>query len=134
MNMQEKVTKEIINLCGGAEKLSSYGWHFVHNSLHYFYAPDNDQKYIRITIPHISKVIENNMNEVTNAVNETNREVKFIKAVILKKGSISISYDHKIAENEDIAQIVQHMITTLDFASKHLINKIKDSSFGSSEA
>lgn len=122
--MQSEIKKEITRLCGKTNKVSSFGWHFTHNDLHYFYVPDKDDKYIRITIPHIVKVEQENMNEVTAAINETNREVKFVKAVILSNGSVSISYDHKIAENENIEGIVSHIIKTLDFASNHLKKKI----------
>lgn len=127
MNIQSDIKKEITRLCGKTNKVSSFGWHFTHNDLHYFYPPDKDDKYIRITIPHILKV-EENMSEVTAAINETNREVKFVKVVILNNGSVSISYDHKIAENENIEDIVSHIIKTLDFASNHLKKKISEKS------
>lgn len=128
MNKQEEIKQEIIKLCGSTYKVSSFGWHFVRNDLHYFYVPDKENKFIRITIPHIIKVDDANMENVTEIINETNREVKFIKAVVLENGSISISYDHKVAEQEDISQIVSHIINTLDFASTYLMNKIKEKS------
>lgn len=125
MNMQEEIKKEIIRLCGNTKKVSSFGWYFVHNNLHYLYVPDKEHKFIRITIPHIVKVDDVNIESVIDIINETNREVKFVKAVILKNGSISISYDHKIAEQENISQIVNHIISTLDFASSYLLKKMK---------
>lgn len=128
MNKQEEIKQEIIKLCGNTNKVSSFGWHFVRKDLHYFYVPDKENKFIRITIPHIIKVDDANMENVIEIINETNREVKFIKAVILENGSISISYDHKVAEQENIAQIVRHIIDTLDFASNYLMKKIKEKS------
>lgn len=126
MNTQEEIKQEIIKLCGNTNKVSSFGWHFMRNNLHYFYVPDKEHKFIRITIPHIVKVDDANKESVTDIINETNREVKFVKAVILENGSISISYDHKVAEQENMAQIVSHIINTLDFASNYLMNKIKE--------
>lgn len=81
-----------------------------------------------MTIPHIMKVELDNMNEVKVAVNSTNRELRFIKAVILNNGSVSICYDHKITKNENIAEVVSHIIKTLDFASNHLKKKISGKS------
>lgn len=126
MNIQSKITKQIELLCGKTNKVSSFGWHFTHKELHYFYVPDKENKFIRITIPHIVKVNDMDTKSITDVINETNREVKFVKAVILDNGSISISYDHKIAAQENLSEIAHHIINTLDFASSYLIKKMKE--------
>ncbi len=63
--------------------------------------------------------------EVDAAVNETNREVKFIKAMVLNNGSISLNYDHRINNGEDIGEIVENIIKTLYIASEYLVLKLK---------
>lgn len=126
MNVQLEVAKEISRLCGMTNQVSSLGWHFIYNNLHYFYIPDSNHNYIRIIIPHILKIKQENKDEVVAAINETNRTVKFIKAVILNNGSVAISYDHRLAENENIAEIVSHIIKTVDFASAYLKKKISE--------
>ena len=62
---------------------------------------------------------------ITAAVNETNREVKYIKAVMLRNGSISLTYDHKINGEENLEELVSHIIDTLSAASGYLIKKIQ---------
>lgn len=123
---QEEITQEIIKLCGSTNKVPLFGWHFVYKERHYFYVPDKERKFIRITIPHIIRVNDMDIKMVTDIINETNREVKFIKTVILENGSISISYDHKITEKENLGIIVNHIINSLDFASNYLMNKFKE--------
>ena len=80
---------------------------------------------IRISIPHVCKDCEFCKERIETVINETNREVKYIKVVILKNGSISINYDHKICEGDKAGDIVPHMIKTLYSASEYLIFKLR---------
>lgn len=57
-------------------------------------------------------------------VNEINREVKYIKAVIRTNGRVSLSYDHRISDDESVEVIVPHMIRTLYAASIYLNGKL----------
>lgn len=122
--MQLEIKKEIIKLCGSVEEVPYVGWHFVYNEQHYFYVPNEQLIFLRFTIPHLLKIEDYRSQLILDAVNETNREVKFVKAVILKNGSVSISYDHKLSEGDNIKHLVPHIIKTLDFASNYIMNKI----------
>ena len=51
--------------------------------------------------------------------------MKFIKAVKLDCGSVSLDYDHKTTLDESADTIVPHIINALDFASTYLLNKLK---------
>ena len=50
---------------------------------------------------------------------------KYIKAVKLDCGSVSLDYDHKTTSDESADTIVPHIINALDFASNYLLNKLK---------
>ena len=80
---------------------------------------------IRFSIPHLVKASEYDAGLLAEAINETNRNVKFIKAVILDCGSVSLGYDHKANADESAEAIVHHIIKTLDFASTYLLNKLE---------
>ena len=80
---------------------------------------------IRFCVPHLIKANEYNADLLTDAINETNRNVKFIKAVKLDCGSVSLDYDHKTISDESADTIVPHIINALDFASNYLLNKLK---------
>ena len=80
---------------------------------------------LRFCVPHLVKANEYNADLLTDAINETNRNVKFIKAVKLDCGSVSLDYDHKTASDESADTIVPHIINALDFASNYLLNKLK---------
>ena len=123
--MKELVIEEIKRQCGKVRVLNN-GWcHFVYHHLHYLNIPDDANGMIRISIPHVVNSKEYKKDEVDAAVNETNREVKFIKAMVLNNGSISLNYDHRISKGEDIGEIVEHIITTLYIASEYLVLKLK---------
>jgi len=96
------ITNQIKELCGGTTFLEN-GWnHFVYKYIHYIYIPDEANSLIRISIPHVVNSNDYEKDIVDTAINETNREVKFIKAMVLNNGSISLNYDHRISNGEDI--------------------------------
>lgn len=123
--MKDQVIEEIKRQCGQVRLLNN-GWcHFVYHHLHYLYIPDETNRMIRISIPHVVNSKEYQKGEVDAVVNETNREVKFIKAMVLNNGSISLNYDHLISNGENISEIVEHIIKTLYIASEYLVLKLK---------
>lgn len=119
------ILSQIERLCGKTTLLEN-GWHhFVYHHLHYVNIPDCKSGMIRFSIPHICSVCEYERERMETIVNETNREVKYIKVVILNNGSISINYDHKKSEGEKASEIVPHMIKTLYSASTYLMLKLQ---------
>ena len=123
--MKDSVIEEIKRQCGKVRVLNN-GWcHFVFRHLHYLYILDDSNVLIRISIPHVVNSKDYKKDEVDSAVNETNREVKFIKAMVLNNGSISLNYDHRISNGENVSEIVAHIIKTLYMASEYLLLKLK---------
>lgn len=122
---QEEIVNEIIKKCGNAEIIPSMGWHFMYNERNLFYITGKDDGIIRFCIPHLVKADEYESAQLSEAINDTNRSVKFIKAVKLDCGSVSLDYDHKVVSDEAAETIVPHIINTLDFASIYLLNKLK---------
>ncbi len=123
--MKDPVIEEIKRQCGKVRPLNN-GWcHFVYHHLHYLYIPDDSNGMIRISIPHVVNSKGYKKERVDSAVNETNREVRFIKAMVLNNGSVSLNYDHWISKDENVMEIVEHIITTLYMASEYLVLKLK---------
>lgn len=123
--MKDTVIEEIKRKCEKVRVLNN-GWcHFVYHHLHYLYIPDDAKGMIRISIPHVANSKDYKKEDVDAAVNETNREVKFIKAMMLKNGCVSLNYDHRISLSDNISEIVEHIIKTLYVASEYLVIKLK---------
>ena len=123
--MKDTVIEEIKRKCGKVRVLNN-GWcHFVYHHLHYLYIPDDANGMIRISIPHVANSKDYQKEDVDAAVNETNREVKFIKAMMLNNGCVSLNYDHRISLSDNSSEIVEHIIKTLYVASEYLVIKLK---------
>lgn len=124
--MKEQVIDEIKRLCGKVKMLNN-GWcHFVYRHLHFVNIPDDNNDMIRISIPHVANSADYKREVLDKAINETNREVKFIKAMVLNNGSISLNYDHRISNDETVRDTVLHMILTLFAASEYIKKKLHE--------
>ena len=115
---QEEIVYEIRRMCGNAKFMPSLGWHFRYNGQVYFYVVGKDESMIRFCIPFVAGLLSNDKELLKEAVNETNRNVKFIKALLSEKddAKVSLDYDHKITDQESAKDIVPHIIKSLDFA------------------
>lgn len=91
------------------------------------YIPTKDpSKAIRICIPHFNSANQYESEALVAAINQINREVKYVKVFILGNGSISINYDHKHSGEDDLYTIFLHMLKTLCFAAEYLTSKLSE--------
>ena len=102
-------------------------WHFKYGSYQMVYIPNKDSSnMIRICIPHFGDANQYNSEQLSIALNETNREVKYVKVVTLGNGSISINYDHKYDGLNDLRSMLLHMLKTLCFAAEYFKSKLSE--------
>ena len=115
---QEEIVNEIRQMCGQTILMPSLGWHFKYNGQVYFYVVGKDESMVRFCIPFVARLPLYDKELLKEAVNETNRNVKFIKALLSEKddAKVSLDYDHKITDLESARDIVPHIIKSLDFA------------------
>ena len=124
---QEEIVNEIRRMCGQTIQMPSLGWHFKYNGQVYFYVVGKDESMIRFCIPFVAGLLSNDKELLKEAVNETNRNVKFIKSLLSEKddAKVSLDYDHKITDKDSAKDIVPHIIKTLDFAVRYLEERVK---------
>ena len=124
---QEEIVNEIRRMCGQTIPTPSLGWHFKYKEQVYIYVVGKDESMIRFCIPFVAGLLSNDKELLKEAVNETNRNVKFIKALLSDKdeAKISLDYDHKITDKESAKDIVPHIINALDFAVKYLMKSLR---------
>ena len=124
---QEEIVNEIRQMCGQTMLMPSLGWHFKYNGQVYFYVVGKDESMIRFCIPFVAGLSLYDKELLKEAVNETNRNVKFIKALLSEKddAKVSLDYDHKITDQESVKDIVPHIIKSLDFAVRYLEERVK---------
>lgn len=129
MNMkQEEIVNEIRRMCGQTISMPSLGWHFKYKEQVFFYVVGKDDSMIRFCIPFVAGLLSNDKELLKEAVNETNRNVKFIKALLSEKddAKVSLDYDHKITDQESAKDIVPHIIKSLDFAVRYLEERVRE--------
>lgn len=124
---QEEIVNEIRQMCGQTILMPSLGWHFKYNGQVYFYVVGKDESMIRFCIPFVAGLSLYDKELLKEAVNETNRNVKFIKALLSEKddAKVSLDYDHKITNLESAKDIVPHIIKSLDFAVRFLKRTVR---------
>lgn len=125
---QDEIVYEIRRMCGNAKFMPSLGWHFRYNGQVYFYVVGKDESMIRFCIPFVAGLSLQDKGLLNEAVNDANRNVKFIKALFSDRDEIKVSldYDHKITEKESAKDIVPHIITALNFAVGYLGERVRD--------
>lgn len=125
---QEEIVNEIRRMCGQTIPTPSLGWHFKYKEQVYIYVVGKDESMIRFCIPFVAGLLSNDKELLKEAVNETNRNVKFIKALLSKKddAKVSLDYDHKITDKESAKDIVPHIIKALDFAVRYLEERVRE--------
>ncbi len=129
MNMkQDEIVNEIRRICGNVLPMSSLGWHFKYNDQVYFYVVGKDESMIRFCVPFVAGLPSQDKELLKKAVNDTNRNVKFIKSLLAEKkeAKVSLDYDHKITDKESVKEIVPHIIKALDFAVEYLGKRVRE--------
>ena len=125
---QEEIVNEIRRMCGQTISMPSLGWHFKYKEQVYIYVVRKDESMIRFCIPFVAGLSSQDKDLLKEVVNDTNRNVKFIKALLSEKddAKVSLDYDHKITDLESAKDIVPHIIKTLDFAVVYLEERVRE--------
>lgn len=128
MKYQDKVITSLKELATNVNYFPGIDWwYFKYGSYQMVYIPDNhSSNLIRICIPHFGSIEDYDSERLSIAINETNKEVKYVKVVTLSNGSISINYDHKYDSENDLNSMLLHMLKTLCFAAEYLKSKLSE--------
>lgn len=126
MKCQNKIVEQLKELATNVNYFSGIGWwRFKYGSYQMVYIPTNDTSdMVRLCIPHFDDANQYEPESLATAINETNREVKYVKVVILGNGSVSINYDHKYDGKNDLHSMLLHILKTLCFAAEYLKSKL----------
>ena len=125
---QEEIVNEIRRLCGQTILMPSLGWHFKYNGQVYFYVVGKDESMVRFCIPFVAGLYSQDKGVLNEAVNDANRNVKFIKALFSDRDEIKVSldYDHKITEKESAKDIVPDVTTALYFDVGYFKERVRE--------
>ena len=116
-NVQKHIIEEIRCRYGRVDSVLPAGWHFMFNQRHYLFLPSPRADMARICIPHLALRRGCGVAQLSDAVNATNRSVRFVKAMTLENGAVAINYDFHVFENHCVGEVVARVVQALDYAA-----------------
>ena len=111
--MKEKILAAFENLGFNLEDIESLGFSFNYEGINYLYMyNEDDEDFLNISVPGIYDLEEDNK-EGYNALKEKiNSSLKYVKAYTLGKG-LWLFYERDLLGNEDLEEVIRHMILHL---------------------
>ena len=125
--MKEKILAVFANLGFNLEDIESLGFSFNYEGINYLYMyNEDDEDFLNISVPGIYDLEEDNK-EGYNALKEKiNSSLKYVKAYTLGNG-LWLFYERDLLGNEDLEDVIRHMILHLAAAlmfARDAIDKI----------
>ena len=115
MKQQELILQELKSMGFDPVDLGKAGLAFKYENLSYLYMPDkDDENFLRISIPQLFDVTDENRIAVLNAMHETTLTLKYAKTCIMYEESVWAIYEHYLHNTENLSELLEHIIRTLE--------------------
>lgn len=125
--MKEKVLNALKNLGFETEGLGQFGYGFDYEGNHLVWIDSDDEELLTLAVPGIMDKEENNELRFYQLMDKLNSVLKYIK-VNEYGDSMWLFYERQIIGEEDLEQVLPHMIVHLEQALRHLCEAGEDSS------
>ena len=83
---------------------------------------DDDEQFLRIVIPHLFEVTDENRVAVLDAMHETGLLLKHAKICIMYEYAAWAIYEHRLTSTDNLAELLEHIIRVLE-ATAHVFYK-----------
>lgn len=111
--MKEKILAAFENLGFNLEDNESLGYSFNYEGINYFYMyNEDDEDFLNISVPGIYDLEEDNRENYDALKEKINSTLKYVKAYTLGKG-LWLFYERDLLGNEDLEEVIRHMILHL---------------------
>lgn len=124
--MKEKVLNALKNLGFETEGLGQFGYGFDYEGIHFVWIDSDDEELLTLAVPGIMDKEENNDLKFYQLMDKLNSVLKYIK-VNEYGDSMWLFYERQIIGEEDLEQVLPHMIVHLEQALRHLREAGEDS-------
>lgn len=95
------------------EEIPEFGYVFNYEGINFLYTPDDDDEdFLRFSVPNIFDVTEDNRTLVFDIINDTNLKIKYGK-VCAYENNVWASYEHRIFNNDNIEELIEHCLLVL---------------------
>lgn len=111
--MKEKILAAFENLGFNLEDNESLGFSFNYEGINYLYMyNEDDEDFLNISVPGIYDLEEDNKEKYEELKEKINSTLKYVKAYTLGD-SLWIFYERDLLGNEDLEEVIRHMILYL---------------------
>lgn len=115
MTKKEIILQELNAMGYETTEVESLGYVFCHEDKYFLYSPeDDDEEFLRIAIPQLYDVTEENRIDVIKALHETAYLIKYSKPVIMYTDSVWAIYEHKLVTTDNLSELLEHIIRVLE--------------------
>ena len=125
--MKEKILEAFDNLGFNLEDNESLGYHFFYEGINFLYMyNEDDEEFLNIAVPGIYDLEDDNKENYEALKEKINSTLKHVKAYTLGKG-LWLFYERDLLGNEDLEEVIRHMILHLAAAlmfARDAIDKI----------
>ena len=127
--MKEKILAAFENLGFNLEDNESLGFSFNYEGINYLYMyNEDDEDFLNISVPGIYDIEEDNKEHYDALKEKINSTLKYVKAYTIGKG-LWLFYERELLGNEDLEEVIRHMILHLAAAlmfARDSIEKIEN--------
>ena len=125
MNQKEIILDQLKAMGFEPIELGDVGFVFKYEGMNYLYMPDDDdEQFLRIVIPHLFEVTDENRVAVLDAMHETGLMLKYAKVCIMYENAAWAIYEHRFTSTDNLAELLEHIIRILEAAAHVFYKKI----------
>ncbi len=125
MNQKEIILDQLKVMGFEPVELGDVGYVFKYEDMNYLYMPDgDDEHFLRIVIPHLFEVTDENRTAVLDAMHETGLMLKYAKVCIMYENAAWAIYEHRLNSTDDLSDLLEHIIRVLEAAAHVFYKKI----------
>lgn len=123
MNQKDIILDQLKTMGFEPIELGDVGYVFKYEDMNYLYMPDDDdEQFLRIVIPHLFEVTDENRVAVLDAMHETGLMLKYAKVCIMYENAAWAIYEHRLTSGENLYELLEHIIRVLE-ATVHVFHK-----------
>lgn len=125
MNQKEIIIDQLKAMGFEPVELGDVGYVFKYEDMNYLYMPDDDdEQFLRIVIPHLFEVTDENRVAVLDAMHGTGLMLKYAKVCIMYENAAWAIYEHRLTSTDNLAELLEHIIRVLEAAAHVFYKKI----------
>lgn len=124
MNNKEIIVDKLKAMGFDPVDLGSAGYVFQYGEMNFLYMPDEDDQFLRIALPNVKEVTDDNRAAILEAAHETGLQVKYAKVNIMFEDNVWCVYEHYLNSIYNLSELLEHIIRVLEVTAMVFYKKL----------